>query len=321
MSVTRRPYRHPEDYEAVGEFLVRSYAKTHAGPHRSWLQPRWEYMCYHPLLWERDLVSKLDRCGLWEDDGALVAAAHFEMRMGVVYVQLLPEHGLLWDEILEYAETHLAGSFDVGTAVLVYIDDDDREAHAIAVRRGFERMDAIHAESISLLTAAELPSELPAPEGFEILGLDEDDDLRKVHRVMHRGFDHDGEPPEDELDARRRKLSAPNLRKDLTVVARAPDGDFVSFCGMWLDAVNRVAYVEPVATDPDYRRRGLGMAVVLEGCRRCFVEGATVAHVGSTLPFYLSIGFRPTHRQTLWRKVLAGAASATGPSESAGGIT
>jgi len=305
VSVTARAYRHPEDYKAVGEFLVHAYARTCDGPHRSWLQPRWEYMHYHPLMQERDLVSKLDRCGLWEDDGVLVAAVHFEMRMGICYVQLLPEYGPLWDGILAYAEEHLTGSFDAGTAVHVYIDDDDQYAHTVAAAHGFERL-AEHAEPISHLTESELPDEIPTPEGFEVLGLDEDDDVRKVHRVMHRGFNHEGEPPEDGIEGRRRKLMAHNLRKDLTVVARAPSGDFVSFCGMWLDAVNRIAYVEPVATDPDYRRRGLGTAVVLEGVRRCVVEGASVAHVGSTLPFYLSMGFRPVHRHSLWRKLLPG---------------
>ena len=145
---------------------------------------------------------------------------------------------------------------------------------------------------------------LPVPEGFEILGLDEDDDLRKVHRVMHRGFDHPGEPPEDELEDRRRKLSAPNLRKDLTIVARAPSGEFASFCGMWMDAPNRLCYVEPVATDPVYRRMGLGRAVVMEGVRRCAREGAELAYVGTDKPFYLSMGFTPRYRHSRWRKSL-----------------
>jgi predicted N-acetyltransferase YhbS len=314
MRVRARSYGAPEDYEAVGEFLVRAYGRTRDGPHRSWLQPRWEYMHFHPHMWLRDLTSNLNHCGLWEDDGRLVAAAHFESRMGVVYVQLLPEYGALWNEILEYAEAHLAGAFAVGTAVHVFIDDDDPQAHTAAERRGFERREDKYAESTSLLTADKLPSEIRVPEGFEILGLDQDDDLRKVHRVMHRGFDHEGEPPEDELTDRQRKLSAPNLRKDLTVIARASDGTFVSFCGMWLDAVNRVAYVEPVATDPDYRRRGLGTAVVLEGVRRCVAEGAEAAFVGSIQPFYRSMGFRPVSRHSLWRKVLDGGTSAGSPS-------
>jgi hypothetical protein len=46
--------------------------------------------------------------------------------------------------------------------------------------------------------------------------------------------------------------SAPNYRKDLNVVVEAPDGNFVSYCGVWYEPENALAYVEPVATDPDY---------------------------------------------------------------------
>ncbi len=86
--------------------------------------------------------------------------------------------------------------------------------------------------------------------------------------------------------------SAPNFRKDLNIVAEAPDGNFAAYAGFWFEGTNRYAYVEPVATDSDYRRLGLGRAVVLEGIRRCAELGATIAYVGSDQPFYLSFGFK-----------------------------
>jgi len=298
----RRSYQHPEDYDAVGEFLVRGYAETASGPHRNWLQPRWEYMHHHPAIYERK--ADLKRCGLWLADGEIVGVAHFEHRVGVDYLQLDPAHSSLKREMLEYAAQNLCGDFKVGRAVHVYIDDDDKEWQAIASSLGFTMVGREHAEVTSQLRSVDLRDEAPVPDGFEIIGLDEDDDVRKVHRVMQRGFNHEGDPPEDELDDRRRKLLAPNLRKDLTVVARAPSGDFVSFCGMWLDSTNRISYVEPVATDPDYRRMGLGGAAVLEGVRRCGVEGATVAYVGSDQEFYRSLGFEVCHAHGLWRTIL-----------------
>ena len=89
-----------------------------------------------------------------------------------------------------------------------------------------------------------------------------------------------------------------------TFVTVAPDGQFVSFAGRWSEPVNRFGYVEPVATDPDYRRMGLGTAAVMEGVRRCALEGATVAYVGSTQLFYQSMGFREVARQECWLKYL-----------------
>jgi len=99
--------------------------------------------------------------------------------------------------------------------------------------------------------------------------------------------------------------SGPNYRKGLAIVAEAPTGDFVAYGGMWFDPVNRFGYVEPVATDPDYRRRGLVRACVLEGIRRCGELGATVAYVGTDKPFYLSFGFGKLFTLNCWLKELA----------------
>lgn len=94
--------------------------------------------------------------------------------------------------------------------------------------------------------------------------------------------------------------AGPNFEKSLTIVVVAPNGDYVSFAGMWFDAVNRVGYVEPVATDPDYRRMGLGAAAVRGSMRRVAALGSGVIWVGSDQEFYESLGFETTCRNTLW---------------------
>lgn len=96
--------------------------------------------------------------------------------------------------------------------------------------------------------------------------------------------------------------SAPNYRHDLNFVVEAPDGAFAAYCGMWYEPVRAIAYVEPVATDPDYRRLGLGKAAVLEGIRRSGEMGATVAYVGSALPFYSALGFRQIYNRFAWQR-------------------
>ncbi len=299
MAVTARAYRYPEDYDAVGRFLVRTYDPM--AVHRNWLQPRWEYMHYHPALQEPGL--DLGTCGVWEHGKQIVGAAHFEHRRGVNYLQIEAEHACLKEEMLAYAEAHLWGRFKDGTNVYVYLDDRDEEAQSIAAGRGYEPKREL-AEQTSTLALPDRFPEVRVPDRFRVQSLDEAFELEKVHRIMHRGFNHQGEPPEDGLDDRRRKLSAPNFRKDLTIVAVAPSGEYVSFCGIWMDDANRICYVEPVATDPDYRRIGLGTAVVLEAIRRCGLEGATVAYVGSDQAFYLSMGFEVTCSQTPWKKHL-----------------
>jgi predicted N-acetyltransferase YhbS len=142
------------------------------------------------------------------------------------------------------------------------------------------------------------------PEGFSLQSLADENDLHKINRVLWHGFDHPGPPPEEEIEGRAFAQKAPNVRKDLTIVVVAPDGNYVSYGGMWHIKENKVAYVEPVATDPDYRRMGLGKAAVLESVRRAAAEGAQVAWVGSGQGFYSAIGFEAKFSAVPWVKYL-----------------
>ena len=145
---------------------------------------------------------------------------------------------------------------------------------------------------------------IPLAAGFRLISLGEEPDWAKVHRVLWRGFDHEGEPPmsDEELASRRRMFDTPKARRDLKIAVAAPDGAFVAFCGMLYEPVGRFAYVEPVATDPAYRRLGLGRAAVLEGIRRCASLGAAVAYVGSDQAFYQAIGFEKVYHSECWVK-------------------
>ena len=120
--------------------------------------------------------------------------------------------------------------------------------------------------------------------------------------MLWRGFNHPGEPPAGGEAERRKMQSVPRFRKDLNIVAVAPGGQFAAYAGLWFDPTNRLAYVEPVATDPDYRRLGLGKAAVQEGLRRCAALGADSAYVGNDLPIYRSIGFTRIYTTCCWEK-------------------
>ena len=69
-------------------------------------------------------------------------------------------------------------------------------------------------------------------------------------------------------------------RRDLDVVAIAPDGSIAAFCTLWYDDVTRSGYFEPVGTTPEHRRRGLGKAVMVEAMRRVRRMGSVQVVVG-----------------------------------------
>lgn len=288
----------PEDFAAISRFLTGLYQPDNRDG--NWLQPIWEYAYTHPWFDE----SAVGQIGLWEDAGGLVALATCELGLGEAFFSVAPGYAELKPELLAYAETHLAAPSREGRRALrAFIPDFDEGFTEFAVARGY-RLDPPAQRPMSQFTIASPFPPIAVPEGFHLQSLAEDNDLGKMSRVLHRGFDHPGEAPEEGVAGCARMQSGPNYRRDLAIVAVAPDGAFVSFCGMWLDPLNRFGYVEPVATDPDYRRRGLGRAVVLEGIRRCGELGAPVAYVGTDRPFYLSLGFRKLFTTNCWLKVL-----------------
>jgi len=179
-----------------------------------------------------------------------------------------------------------------------YINDQDEDSQGVAWEMGY-RMEG----GCEPMSCSAIPDPFPSialPVGFSLRSLADENDLRKVDRILWRGFNHGDEPPEDGIRDREFMQSAPNFRKDLNIVVEAPDGNLTAYCGMWYEPVHAVAYVEPVATDPEYRRMGLGRAAGREGVRRCGALGARVAWVGSAVPFYLSLGFRQVHNCSVW---------------------
>ncbi len=295
--VMRSSIRHFDplsDYERVGDFLIRTYRTS--GGHINWLQPRWEYMHFHPYIRDVDLSL----IGVWETQGEITGVIHPEHYLGTAWFEIDPEHDALKTAMLEYAEEHISVVKDNVRQLRVYINDDDDTFQNIASEQGYVKTD--RCEPMSQLVITDPFPAIPVPDGFRVISLKEENDRHKIRRLMWRGFNHGDEPPDDSVEDQKIMQSAPNFKKDLNIVVVAPDGSYASYCGMWYEPVNRIAYVEPVATDPDYRRMGLASSAVLEGIRRCGELGANVAYVGAALPVYMSMGFKQVFNCTAWHR-------------------
>ncbi len=278
-----------DDFVAVRDFLIRLNADEVRAPGFLW--GRWEWGFALPHL---DTTS-LDRIGVWERDGRIVALATYEQGLGDAWLVVDPDHRDLLTEMVDHAIDRLAKD----GKVRILVPDDDAELADIVTSRGLVRTRWDEPNSVLDLTG-DLGYELP--EGFRVVSLADEWDLRAFHRVMHRGFGHPGEPDysEPELAWRLRSTSAPSQRPDLQLLVEVPGGGYGAFCGIWVRPGCPYAMVEPVCTDPDLRRRGLGRAAVLEGARRARDLGATKAYVGSGQEFYLALGFQPIVGGTFW---------------------
>ena len=276
-----------EDYVKVRNFLIRINAKKLYTPNFLW--GAWEWEVTHGGL-DRNNLGKF---GLWEDNGEIVAIAIYEMPLGDGLLIVDEEHRNLIPDLIVYAKKSL---HDNGK-LRILIANGDYEFARTAIEHNFQptqdRWDYA-ALDINTLQSYSLP------DGFSFVSMADNWNWQQYNRVMWRGFDHQGRAKYDAetIAGRKEMLSSPMIIPELVVAVVAPDGNYVSHCGMWYQQGDFYCYVEPVATDPEYRKMGLGKAVVLEAVRRCGNLGAKQAIVGSEQQFYYNIGFYPIYTGT-----------------------
>ena len=293
MSVKFRNYSEvagiTEDYFKVREFFSKL-------GYKEFTFARWDWMTTHGYL-DKSAVGNI---GLWEDNGQVVGIATIDCSLGDSFCLTLEHYQYLKRDMLLYAKKHL-GTPD---KFKVTISDDDEAFKRIAAELGFVATEDKENDAIFWTDETMMSYELP--EGYTITSMKDTYDLFKYGQVLWKGFNHElkGEGVFDFTADQEKTFEAamirPNVDLNLKVAVVAPNGDFVSYCGMWYDSDAGFAVIEPVATDPKYRKMGLGKAAVLEGIKRVAALGAKKVLVGSSQQFYYSIGMRPYRTATKW---------------------
>jgi len=285
MKTNMRPYRSENDYWRIREFL-RQVMILNDLREKSWHVARLDYWRWHGIE-NCHVCDSLEKViYLWETgDGQLAAVLNAEGR-GDAFLQVHPtlRTNALLEEMVAAAEQYLPGIGENGKHTLtVYVDSNDRALQQILSRRGYARQGAAEHQHRRLLDAP-IPGTL-IPLGYMVRSLGDEGELPARSWLSWKGF-HPDEPDEKYegwewyLNIQR----CPLYRRDLDLVAVAPDGELASFCTIWYDDVTRSAYYEPVATHPNHLRRGLGKAVMSEGLRRLQRMGALAAFVGGYSP-------------------------------------
>ena len=283
-----------EDYHRVREFLLRVNEPVPITPGFHW--GRWEWGFSLPYL----DTANLSRMGLWEDGGQIVALMAYEQGLGMAWPVVDLRYGCLKPDMLRHTRDNMAKD----GSVKVLIPDGDRQFQQAAWQMGFRATQ--EKENNAVLEYSPEAVSYSLPEGYRIVSLADQFDMGKYNQVLWRGFNHGDHPPQtaEAMEERSVSVSGPSVNLSLKIAVEAPDGQFVSFCGMWYEPGTENALVEPVATDPRYRRMGMGRAAVLEGVKRCGELGARRAFVGSSQQFYYGIGFAPYSTETFWEMKL-----------------
>ena len=311
MKAKRIPFDFDRDFLRVRDFLSTTF--SHYQSSVNWRIERWEYTFYFvsPLLanWGEDpprqeSVDKMNqllyqKIGLWEtEDGEIAGVANLEHPdlthpgYGEFFIQRHPEHLDLLPEMVDFAEAEL---MDPNRhRLFIYVDPKDDILFELLSSRGFIPDKASKGiESEFDLVNSALPDEPQLPEGFRLQSMADENDLPKRCKAFGRAFNHPDPLDWPSLISYEMLQQAPDYKKEQDIIVKAPDGEYAAFSLIWHDAPNRMASLEPVGTQPEYRRMGLAREAIFEGMRRMKRKGVTRVVVGSDQEFYKAIGFVP----------------------------
>ena len=278
--LTMRRYRNEDDYWRIRSFLREVFLLNGYRQH-SWPVGRLDYWRWHG-------VENCGGCGpvesvvfVWETEDGEIAAVLNPESYGEGFLQVDPRlrTRALEEEMLDVAEQHLVHPQRKKLWVVAHSDDDLRQE--ILSRRGFTKIMRPQATEHQHRRWLDGPiPEVQVAPGYTVRSLGEIDELPSRSWASWRAF-HPDEPDEayEGWEWYHNIQRQPLYRRDLDIVAVAPDGEIASFCTLWYDDVTRTAMCEPVGTVPEHQRRGLARAILTEGLHRVKRMGAVMAFV------------------------------------------
>ncbi len=299
-----RKYNDCEHYLKIRDFIVSTY-KIFNRPY-NWLIERWNFCRHYVVVMHSNTKEWEDTIGIWEDiNGNILAVVHSEgEESGEVFFEVGTTNITkdLLEEMFEFAENNLSIKKNCKQFIQLRIPDCDKQREHIAASRGYEKLS--WSETTSVISIEDR-QEGRLPKGFTIKeGSDLSDEVKGEAHAKAFGYFDNKEHAEKSPSAYNLIKKAPDYRSDLDLYVISESGEVASFCTMWFDETNKIGILEPVGTNPNYRKMGLGRAVIGEALRRIALEGATKAYVGSAQDFYTSIGFQKEYKYNVWEKVL-----------------
>ena len=305
-TMTSRPLTTDQDYWRVHDLLIQTYPITPFGfnwdirrlegkrfynANPDWL-PRWE---------------KTTRLWQTEQDN-LVAAIFPEGSAGDAHLQIHPDYRHLEADMLAWAEENLAVPTEDGNQrqLDTFVYEYDFYRHRLLSERGYKKLE--HGGGTRHLRLGKQPLSQPQfATGYTLRTTNPDDpaDCQRIADILNAAFNRDFHTGHEYQNFAR---NAPCFRRDLDLVAVAPDGCFAAYAGIPYDEANKLGIFEPVCTHPDHQRKGLGKALMQDGLLRLKAIGAVDVTVGTgdMIPanrLYDSLGFTEAYKGYVWQKI------------------
>ena len=303
MGITTKQFQLLSDINLVWDFMVETYDwKNDCGRPAPFFEYALTALCIDTSY------SFLDR--LWFDGDKVVAFVYYENPVTDIYFNVRKGYEFLADELVDYAISNMP---HFGGEQQFVLFDGQQYLKDAAAKRGFKKV--YEWDELIFNFKNELNYELPQGYHFVEPG---DIDIIKCSKLCWYGFGHgergdfvDWDKYDDSMDwtpakshkgALSRILSpSPHDSSQYNIVIADKNEEYVCFSGMWWVPQNQLAYMEPLCTHPDHRKKGLASAALSLHYKRMKALGATHMTGGGD-PFYQKLGYGKGYHCTIWRK-------------------
>jgi len=300
-NITTKQFQLLSDNQIVWDLLVENYADNGVEA------PFFEYALTSSWLDKRYLY--LNR--LWFDGEKAVGFVFYEQPCTDVYFSLSHGYEALADEMIEYAEKCMPGNVEEKTFIF---NQEQKVLMEAAEKRGY-RQNFISENYVIDFGIAILNYQLP--DGFHFVEPDNVDPV-KLAICCWKGFDHEDKGPFENWEAEDSGTSwnpqkayqgiisdvmapPPHSTYGHNIIVANEKEEYVCFSGMWWVEKNKLAYMEPLCTIPEYRHKGLAAAALSEHYRRMKELGAECMTGGGN-EFYHRIGYNRKSISYGWKK-------------------
>lgn len=268
-------------YQEIYCFLLRA-EKLEYNEHFPW--GRFEWMQIHTMLEE----DKLTKILLFRDayNDIVGMATHDTFYDDRVYLLHTTSDKALLRQMVD-----AAFESEEGTAV---IKANSKDAALIEVLRE-KQFELVSRDNTLLELDLSHTLQYQLPDGYTINPESYTMNSWQYQLMIHKGFDNEGIPEPWPAEVLARGVHPP-----IRTFAIAGD-EYCAHCGSWYTEGD-TAYVEPVATVPEHRKKGLAKAAIYEACNRARKLGAVRATVLSDQEFYYRIGFTLSSEVYRWEK-------------------
>ncbi len=268
---------------------------------RQWTRKSYRHVGH--LAWARCTIPTEDDppAAVFTDSAEVVGAAWIEDGNTLQWTAM--DASLALDPILDWFINKKPS--DVLDAIML---DVDSEAQSIFARRGFDVVADKPYFAHMWRPLVDLPEVGVLPRGWRaraMRGLEDVDARVAVHRAAWH-------PSGMTVTRYKTLMSDAAYRPEFDWVIEAPDGSFAASALLWADSAHGTSLLEPVGTDPQYRRQGLSRAVCLAALHAFRAAGGTEAIVqprgdaAYPIPYqlYRGMGFRSIARTVTYRRPL-----------------